>query len=28
VDAFVALGGTADKSGVVRKTSLIETVKR
>lgn len=28
VDAFVALGGNADKSGVVRKAALIETVKR
>jgi hypothetical protein len=28
VDAFVALGGNVDKSGVVGKTSLIETIKR
>ncbi len=28
VDAFVALGGSADKSGTVSKTSLIETIKR
>jgi hypothetical protein len=28
VDAFVALGGHADKSGSVNKTSLIETIKK
>ncbi len=28
MDAFVALGGSADKSGTVSKTSLIETIKR
>jgi hypothetical protein len=28
VDAFVALGGGADKGGYVRKSSLIETIKR
>jgi len=28
VDAFVALGGHSDKSGVVNKNTLIEIVKR
>jgi len=28
VDAFVALGGHADKSGVVNKSALMEIVKR
>jgi len=28
VDAFVALGGNADHSGSVRKTTLIETIKK
>lgn len=28
VDAFVALGGNADNSGSVRKTTLIETIKK
>jgi len=28
VDAFVALGGSPDKSGTVSKSSLIETIKR
>ncbi len=28
VDAYVALGGSIDRSGYVRKTNLIETIKR
>jgi len=28
VDAFVALGGRADKSGFVNKSALMEIVKR
>lgn len=28
VDSFVALGGASDGSGAVRKTVLIETIKR
>jgi len=28
VDAFVALGGRSDKSGVVNKSALMEIVKR
>ena len=28
VDAFVALGGNADGTGVVRKSVLVETIKR
>lgn len=27
VDAFVALGGNSDKTGGVRKNSLIKTIK-
>lgn len=28
VDSFVALGGNADTTGVVRKDVLVETIKR